>query len=119
MQARFLFSFARTSSSRMVKIEADQPRTSVCWSSITVERPLRSSSRRASSPEFRTPIRAETRKMPPTLTARPVRRKGQLPWSPPTAPASMARIRPNQKSFTGEPPSTASSFAPTRKSTRT
>jgi hypothetical protein len=59
---------------------------------MTFERPLRISSMRASRPALSTPISADTTKMPPMVMAKLVSRKGQLPASPPRAPASMARM---------------------------
>ncbi len=68
----------------------DQPRMSVKFSSMTRERPLRSSVSRASRPEVMVPIRMLTMKMPPMVTISISSRSCQ-PESPATTPGSSVR----------------------------
>jgi hypothetical protein len=63
------------------------------------ERPLRSSSILPSMPLVKMPIKVLTMKMPPKVTASIIKRKGQLPESPPMVPASKVRIRLIQASW--------------------
>ena len=66
-------SLAIESSRRMVKIESDQPRTTVWSDSSTIERPRRRSASLVSMPAAITPIRALTMKRPPIVRASIVR----------------------------------------------
>ena len=81
-------SFAIASSERIVKIESDQSRISVCPCSITNERPLRRSPSFESSPVAITPISALTMKMPPSVTSSIRIRNVQPPTSLPIVPGS-------------------------------
>ena len=86
---------AMTSSEMMSKIDGDQLRMMVWSFSSTRERPLRNSSSLLSMPARSTPIRAETTKMPPSVTTSMTRRKAQ-PVSPPMVPVSSVRISASQ-----------------------
>jgi hypothetical protein len=68
--------------------------------SITIDRPLRSSSRRASSPVVSTPMSALTMKMPPNVIRSISPRNGIPPLSPASVPGSSecmnaAQMAPN------------------------
>ena len=90
MHGSFWFSFAISSSPMMEYTLLDQPRMSVNPSSMTRERPLRSSASRASRPEVMVPMRMDTMKIPPMVTTIMSERSCH-PLSPAITPGSMVR----------------------------
>ena len=90
---RRLLALASMSSSTIVKIDWLQPRMTVWPSSMTRERPLRSSSRRPSIPVEMMPMRIATMKMPPIVISSIASRKPGRPVSPPIVPESRVRSR--------------------------
>ena len=91
MRGFLRLALAIVSSEIISKIDGDQLKIIVWSFSSTSERPLRSSSSLLSIPALRTPISAETMKIPANVTSSITMRKPQ-PASPPIVPESKVRI---------------------------